>query len=505
MKIGDRVRATIPVGYAGKLDCVGTIIGLNGDFLVEFDEYIDGHDGIFSSIRGRSGYCWWLCESYLVLLEESNKKENKMEYGKTTLDHTAKCCSCGKEIGVDETVYIVDGEYYDEDCFNENFTTCDGCGKLIRIEDSFYYDGEYYCDNCRDELFVKCYDCGDWIRRNDAYRISGCYGCGDEYICDRCYDNDWVYCENCEELFRRDDMRYDRNGYLCCRDCYDRYYGGTIYDYNYVHDGISLEYYRIEDGKRISSTNGEGFKGYGFELEVDDGGMDDGNAQEVIDMLNGEVYCAEDGSINNGFEIITHPHTREALESMPMDNVLDWLVHKGYRSHDSRTCGLHLHASKLLFGDSEKSRILNISKIVLFYERFWNDILKISRRTQEQADHWASNYCQDYKDIKKMVDNSVKSGYGGKGRYYAVNLSNLHTVEFRLMRGTLNKKTFWATLDFLMTCVENTKKIKLADIGRAELWLQGMKPETLEYIKSRGAFASVLGTNEINDEQGDIE
>lgn len=497
-KVGDRVQTKINVGNANfsTIGSSGTVIyktKIRPSILVQFDRHIKGHAGNSIVIIGKKGHCWYCNPEDLEKIEGENMDEKRI------------CARCGKEIAYDEDFEEVfeDGKwvYLCEDCFNEDYYKCSECGAVILQGGEEYIsdNGEIYCSvNCAEENgYYQCYDCGDWVHRQDSRRIADFYGDGGERICESCYDNcDWSYCEDCDELFRQEHLERHNGMWLCssCLDCReDDEYDG-ICDY---HCGPSFRYYK-EPHK--PDYNAEGFKGYGFELEVDEGGDNHSIANEVKSIMDDEVYCAYDGSIHNGFEIISHPHTREALEAMPINDMLRYLISEGYTSHNAGTCGLHLHASKLLFGDTEEKRIRNISKIVMFYEIFWDDIVKVSRRRQSGIDSWARRYSRNQKDIRDMVDRVIKGGRT-EGRYFAVNLCNKHTVEFRLMRGTLKKETFWATMDFLMTTVENASKIPFTKIGDANLWLKGMKPETLDYIRSRGAFASVVGTSEITQQE----
>lgn len=53
----------------------GTIVDdacrMDYDFLVEFDEYIGGHDGFdWGAHKGKYGHCLWYKASHLALLEE---------------------------------------------------------------------------------------------------------------------------------------------------------------------------------------------------------------------------------------------------------------------------------------------------------------------------------------------------------------------------------------------------------------------------------------------------
>ena len=61
-KLGDRVRCV--KSYQGNNKIVGktgkVIYDSGTHLLVEFDEYVDGHDGDWGEVRGKDGYCWWL-------------------------------------------------------------------------------------------------------------------------------------------------------------------------------------------------------------------------------------------------------------------------------------------------------------------------------------------------------------------------------------------------------------------------------------------------------------
>lgn len=78
-KIGDRVKYTKEVGYTEKKNEIGTIIFIDDDdaFLIEFDNFIGGHDGIHSRIKGKKGHCWWRCSKRYLELIEPTKTSKK--------------------------------------------------------------------------------------------------------------------------------------------------------------------------------------------------------------------------------------------------------------------------------------------------------------------------------------------------------------------------------------------------------------------------------------------
>ena len=71
------------------------------------------------------------------------------------------------------------------------------------------------------------------------------------------------------------------------------------------------------------------------------------------------------------------------------------------------------------------------------------------------------------KEIKRQtVDEIVDKvkWYKSAGRYKAINLMNLGTIEFRLFKGTLKLNTFLASLQFVVVITRFVKSIKLNDI-----------------------------------------
>lgn len=85
-KIGDRVRAKKrDTGNCNVFNKVGTVIMLGAkDCLVEFDEYICGHDGCG---KGKDGYCWWCWDTEL---EQLNDLKVVFDGNKTILSSNGK-------------------------------------------------------------------------------------------------------------------------------------------------------------------------------------------------------------------------------------------------------------------------------------------------------------------------------------------------------------------------------------------------------------------------------
>ena len=423
--------------------------------------------------------------------EEEEVKDDKIEENKDEEEDRGellgRCMGCNKAIYKDDDYDSDDNDnYVCEDC-RDDYVHCDDCGTLIHCDDSYSvynrngYD-VYVCADCLDDNYFCCDDCGNYEHIDNEYTTYDNHS-----ICSSCREDHYYCCDDCGYLVYEDDYYCNEDDdCIYCPHCWPDHErdSGEITGYH-DHDRWNIPYYNDYDNS-VNKDNFEG--GYGFELEVDDGDDRCDCSNELYDLLGDHAIYETDGSLSDdGFEIITRPMTRRAMESMPLDKMVEILRSYNFKSHDSGCCGLHVHVSRKLFGDDEVQRTENIAKMILFYEIFWDDLVKVSRRK-------SFGYCNKMSDDNsEPIDDFDKAkkwtgeGYG-HSRYCCVNLCNSDTVEFRLMRGTLKLSTLRATLDFTMTLVENVKNVPIDKITDKDLWLAGLKPETIEYLKERRAF-----------------
>lgn len=183
----------------------------------------------------------------------------------------------------------------------------------------------------------------------------------------------------------------------------------------------------------------------GVELEVDKGSDKCCTASGVKSRLP-YVYCKEDGSLSNGFEIVSHPASLDYHKSQNWQDTFQYLVDCGFRSHNTTTCGLHVHVNRDFFGDTSDAQDLGIMKVLYFVEKFWDNVVIISRRKREQLEQWANRYgLRNGETPDELIQKAKRDG----ARYRAINLGNRNTIEFRIFRGTLKYSTFIATLEFV--------------------------------------------------------
>lgn len=361
----------------------------------------------------------------------------------------------------------------------EKQITCSHCGAVLTEETKREFGGEIMCEHCFNEQTVECDCCHERIWQDD--------NCGNEDtpLCGACYDYYYTHCERCGRLILRDNACYEEDDdYPYCNDCYERINSDMIKSYSYKPEPIFY---------------GSGNLFYGVELEIDKGGEYNDNAGILLNIANHSaehLYCKHDGSINNGFEMVSHPMTLDYhINKMNWLDVFNKAISMGYRSHQTDTCGLHIHVSRSAFGKNALEQENVIARIVHFTELHWNELVKFTRRTEANINHWASRYgvALTAKDTYKNVKEK------NWGRYVAVNLANYNTIEFRIFRGTLRYKTFIATLQLVdMICrlsiMLDDKALEKMSWSDFVLQIGSDKPELIDYLKSKRLYVNEIHT-----------
>jgi len=220
---------------------------------------------------------------------------------------------------------------------------------------------------------------------------------------------------------------------------------------------------------------------FGAEIEIDNGGELSDTAKEIVEFMGKEnVFCKHDGSLRNGFEIVTHPMTIGYHKSLPYAKLFQRLINKGYRSHDTTTCGLHIHFNRSFFGNEKLYQDLSISNMLYLFEKFWDKVVLVARR---DSNRYAKRF-NLYKD-ETPIDMYAKSKNASK--YGAINLMHNDTVEIRIYKGTLNVDTFYNTIEFTKVFAELAKEVNIYNI-QSVTWediSSRFSNELKSYIESR--------------------
>lgn len=370
-----------------------------------------------------------------------------------TAVHTCPHCECGL-VGLigNAKVYDTDGEYAHvcDDCINDNSWKCDDCGCLYNTNvdshtaanndvicpdcwenyceceecnEHFHTDNcvelhtsrrntRTVCENCADNIGFVCADCGD---RWHEDRSGGC-NCLDESVCESCAES-YFYCEGCSSTCHNDDYREDGYCQNCSRSSDDEDCDGIR---EYDCDVLSIIPCKLRDDVHYLGAELE------FEVTSERRCVSD-VVDEIDEYFSNFAIVKHDGSITRGGEIVTIPATLREQKKR-WSRFLGRADLSGVRSHDTTTCGLHVHCSRKPLTE------LQIGKIVVFVNRKENAqfIRCIARRKSTYA--------------KTVAGKKLTSGEN-RDRYEAVNLQNSSTIEFRIFRGTLKQESLFAALE----------------------------------------------------------
>ena len=364
---------------------------------------------------------------------------------------------------------------------SEHTFVCDICGHERPWDERAEFDGQNLCADCLDTHTVLCVECGGRIWSDDNA------GSRDEPLCQDCYDDNYTSCCRCGRQLREDQAYYESS------DEYDeRPYCSQCYAALDKDQSIHHYYYKPK-----AVFHGEGPRFFGVELEIDGAGERASHALALLNIANRNGDCAyikHDGSLDDGLEIVTHPMSLEYhLREMPWEALCRKAVSLGYLSHRTSTCGLHIHVSRSAFGETEAAQEAAIARVLYFFEKHWEELLKFSRRTPRQLERWAARY--GYKEQPMEILDFAKKGYHG-GRYTCVNLQNADTVEFRMFRGTLKPNTIFAALELLDQLCDMAVSLSDGEL-KAVPWtsfVSGIpaerRPELVQYLKERRLYVN---------------
>ena len=302
------------------------------------------------------------------------------------------------------------------------------------------------------EQFAECHDCDNLFLDNDLHSVYD----GDYYVCEYCKDSSYHWSDRRDCLVSDDDTQ-DEDEEQNENSSVIGEYHSSKHDLGHIPSKYDDRKTRVLLGLELEMEIGEGYDRHD-------------RARELLDALGyhtdaGKQYalCENDGSLNEGFEMVTgytgldvHAHQLAFFKQR----------FAGAKSHNTRTCGLHVHVCKA--GMS----LLHASKLVLFINDEKNhDLIKTIARRTESSYSVFKDKSVDKSWIKDAVrtahpetratqpdDNERDYRNGSRkrnalrnlnsSRYEALNFNNEKTVEFRLFKGTLKYSTIMACLEF---------------------------------------------------------
>lgn len=277
-------------------------------------------------------------------------------------------------------------------------------------------------------------------------------------ILENLFGVEFYFCDDCSQLFLREDTSYSEyaDGRFCS-DCFDNNDG-----YDEEEEDQSYEYI----GGRHSSKRKLGhipsaydqrkprvLLGLELEMEVNEDYDLDNKAGYILEKIghyktpSGDLYryalMEEDCSIDRGFEMVTgytgldvHKNQLKLFKSR---------LH-GCTSHNTSTCGLHIHICK------NNMTMLHASKLILFMNDPDNaDLVYALARRRDNGYCKTKARSQTIREVKQALNHSDKIDQLcslNDDRYEMLNFQNEKTIEYRLFRGSLKYSTIMACLEF---------------------------------------------------------
>jgi hypothetical protein len=299
-------------------------------------------------------------------------------------------------------------------------------------------------------------------------------------------DGAYAHCSSCGKHYTRASLvTIQETGGRYCQRCYTHQMRKiAIREFN--HKGYPPPIYtkpenRITDRnakmiakyKKAMGLGEEGFvRLYGLEVEtemdrkhVKKAGMDRFSLAMAVKKALGEdfVITKEDGtlimngkysdgkppgSLYAGFEIVSAPaDLAEHRKRWPILEQQPW--HKHLRAWDTTTCGLHIHVSRASLTP------MMIGRILYFVNLPGNKkfIQKVAGRSEEKYTKFHQKKITDSLYPDRVINPEEEENYNRRRRV-AVNVSNRHTIEFRIFRGTVRSCHILRNIEFVDALIQ---------------------------------------------------
>lgn len=279
--------------------------------------------------------------------------------------------------------------------------TCFVCQHKFLERDFSIHNGNYICKECSSKCEV-CVKCGNkWLPYN-LYKI------GDKIYCEKCFNEDYKAIQ--EYTYKPKPQFY------------------PVYNHKELYMGVELEIEKQNNSCPIPGPRLINLLRYAnqdtFAHQI--------SAYQLI-STNKHIYIKKDSSLTSGFEIVSHPTTLSGhKEYINWRNILRMCLKDGYESHNTETCGIHVHFNREFLTISEQI------KLGMFFSINYAILTKFSRR-----------YSTTFSPFKKLIVDNLNSNNKSLHRHEAINWRNDKTIEVRIFRGTLRYTTFIAIVEFV--------------------------------------------------------
>lgn len=363
------------------------------------------------------------------------------------------CIACDTELdSTDNSIFATaSGDTVCESCM----VLCESCEDILTVDDDYNsVEGQTWCENCTNNN-------AHWCDLCDSYFTGYTYGTDDssEVMCERCYENNTTYCEDCDAT----------------------YLNGCEYNHDEDNDTRLVHDYSYRPDPKFHSAEDENTRLYfGIEVETEVRGGSYENRRYAAEYAvrleqEGLAYLKSDGSLECGFEIVSHPMTHNYFmnEASVLWNTIGALKSNyDMMAWGTKTCGLHIHISRAGFnGGSHQHRFLQL----VYNNKDFYELL-----AGRSSSHWAK-FDDNVDPDTGQKSFKHKFQRGGSDRYSAVNTNNRQTLEMRIFRGSLNTRFIKSCIDLAHASVEFTRVMSVPEVRNHKLDCINL----IQYIRER--------------------
>ena len=352
---------------------------------------------------------------------------------------------------------------------DEDHVNCDWCGNSTHTDELTEFNGTAICSECYDAHVITCADCSDEVHSDDSIDVGGWRRT--RQVCMDCYSCEYFYCEGCDE--HMPSSEYGADSY--CNDCYGDdedycdcgecgYGGGGGEGIRRWGDRPDLVFHdtpfigpiytvvpNLRGRLNYTPEAGKYYMGMEIEVEDTDAHVIGQFAKDHTDIM----WATTDATLDNGYEIVTMPHTYDAwMQEFPWD---EWTerIHNQVPNQDGYSSnGIHIHISRTAFANS-KGRVLasHLYKFMQFIRINEGAIMMLSERSGNSYCEW--NQQRDARDGLK--DAKTDTSTNNYERYRPVNTQNRQTIELRFFDGRTDPTFMKRSIQFVHSVAEFTR------------------------------------------------
>lgn len=308
---------------------------------------------------------------------------------------------------------------------------------------------EIICRDCRDNNGIVCENtnCDIYVYDDNAYELNN------SYYCESCYYDVTTSCEYCDERYHVD----DDPSCGCVSRLIQSY--STKFSPLRMHMVDSAGALLVTPSRYLQKRDVNNiFLGLEFEMENMSGytATTEEISQLFLDPIESEqLMLKHDGSINDGFELVSQPHTLDAfMHHFPWDLIED-ARKKGMRGWDvgHREIGIHIHINRKAFHSKPEHNRYNASPHLLGFMHFIYRNVPSIKRIAGRNVHYG-HMDEAYLDESFRI---CRYGRSQSRRTLGINLQNDETVELRMFRSTMRVERVQAYLQFAEAAVRYTQ------------------------------------------------